>query len=385
MTKNIKLAIGAVVVIGIVLALFLSLAGEGEPGNGGKRVQVATNIPITGKFSIWGTSIREGGRMALADLESNGNGQPEIDITWGDNGSDAQNAVTLMQKHYLSDPDVYVSGIKPQCMAIKEQITEKGTPHFVWIFDPFINRNSENNFRTLVNYRIEAPVFVNYARAKRASRVAILYANLPHAEEEFRELVIPELKEMGAEVFSQAYPVTTKDYKNLGVKVKRFGPDLIILNGFQNTLVGLVRALRPLGLIANGNTIGTYDMIDAGEVLGPEEAEGIRVVAPYFESRSKRQKVIDWKNRFRKRYDKDPLYIHAFAYDMIQVIYDAAQRVQRPASSDDWIDAIQKTEGKGITGSLSFDEDGNLDTPVEVAVFRDGTLVPEEDFTGMPE
>jgi hypothetical protein len=58
------------------------------------------------------------------------------------------------------------------------------------------------------------------------------------------------------------------------------------------------------------------------------------------------------------------------------VIDDAAKRLKLPATSEQWIAAIKATNTQGITGSLKFDQDGDLLTPLEVGVFRGGKIVP---------
>ncbi|MFQ6041930.1 MAG: ABC transporter substrate-binding protein [Candidatus Poribacteria bacterium] len=376
MNKKQSFHTGFVCLIAVVFTILVLQVGCDTGGE--KAVRIAANLPMTGDFAIWGASVRDGAIMALEDIEKSDPKGPRLNVDWQDNAGDPKAAVSIMQKQYLQPPAIYISGIKPQSMAIKAQIEEKGTPHFVWIFDAFINKNSRNNLRTLINYKIEPPVYLEYAKARNPKRVAIIYVYLPHSHEEFTQLVIPPLKDMGAEVYAESYDIGLKDYKDIAVKVKDFNPDLIILNGFQHTLVGIVRALRPLGLITDGNTIGTYDMIDAAEVLGKDEIEGIRAVAPLFETRPEQEKVVKWKERFRDRFGSEPLYIHAFAYDMMMVIHDAAKRLKLPATSEQWIEALRATKIEGITGPLSFDEDGDIATPLEIGVFRNGKLIPDE-------
>lgn len=383
--RNIKLRNWAIIAAFAILAAiglyFVRSENSGNRYGEGKTVKVDANLPISGEFAIWGSSIRDGATLSLRDIEKSDPMGPKLNFEWQDNAGSPQTAVSIFQKQFLEPPVLYVSGIKPQLMAIKDQVDAKGTPNFVWIFDVSINKNSNNNFRTLVSYKIEAPVYLKYAKERQAKRVAIIYTLLPHAEEQFQKLVIPQLKKMGVEaVFTEAYDLGLKDYKDIANKVKKFQPDLIILNGFQNTLVGIVRALRPLGLITDGNTIGTYDMIDAGKILGKDETEGIRVVAPLFESRPDREKVVQWKEHFRSQYNRQPLYIEAFAYDMVTIMHNAAKRLKLPATSEQWIEAISETKVECITGNpfCYFDKDGDLVTPLEIAVFRDGKLVPLE-------
>lgn len=349
-----------------------------QSGTPARTVHIAANLPISGDLSIYGTSVRDGANMAVEELERADPSGPHLQFDWQDNAGDPKNAVTIFQKQYLQPPDVYVSGLKPQTMAIRDQVIAKGTPHFVWIFDAFINRGATNHFRTYVSYKLEAPVYLEYVKARKARRVAILYVNLPHAEEEFQQLVIPRLAALGVQkTYAEAYDLGRKDYRDLANKVKGFQPDLIILNGFPVTLVGLVRALRPLDLIQDGNTIATYDMLDVAKLLGPAELEGIRVVAPTFVTRPDRPEVRQWRERFKARYGKDPWFTHVFAYDMAQLIRDAARRVSGSGSSPDWIQALRATDIPGVTGRLKLDKDGDLITPVEVGVYRGGKILPQ--------
>ncbi len=384
--KNLKTVFGTLALT-IAIATGLSSCpsvdnGTIDNGDTEEVVSIDANLPMTGDLALWGSSIRDGATMALEELEASDPDSVQLQFDWQDNAGSPQNAVSIFQQQFLDAPDLYVSGLKPATMAIKDQIDERGTPHFLWIFDIGINEDSNNNFRTLVNYKIEAAQYLKYAEERQAKRVAIVYILLPHAEEQFQDLVIPGLQEMGVEeIFTETYELGVQNYRDIAVKVQEFDPDLIILNGFQNTLVGLIRALRSLELIEDGNTIGTYDTIDAAKILSAEEMEGIRAIAPLFETRPDRENVASWKERFRERYDREPIYIEAFAYDMVGMIYDAATRLELPATSEEWIAALRETNIECVTGNSScyFDEDGDLVTPIEIGVFQDGKLVPDSD------
>jgi branched-chain amino acid transport system substrate-binding protein len=364
-----------------ILLIAIAVAGilffrSGVSNDQAATVHIAANLPMTGDLATYGAAVRDGAVFGVELLEQSTNSGARLIFDWQDNAGNPTTAVTIMQRQYLRPPDIYVSGVKPQTMAIKDQIQSSGTPHFVWIFDAYINQNSQNNFRTWVSYKIEPPVYLAYVQERRAQRVAIVYVQLPHTVEEFEQIVVPGLKSDGKDVFVEPFDFGKKEFRDIAVKVRDFKPDLIILNGFQAELVGLVRALRPFGLIAEGNTLATYDMLDAANVLGPDELEGIRVVAPIFVTRPNRAEVARWTQLFRDRYQRDPLYTHAFAYDMVQIIHDTAKRLQLPASSDQWIAALRATNIEGVTGPLKFDDDGDLVTPLEIGVFRAGKLVP---------
>jgi ABC-type branched-subunit amino acid transport system substrate-binding protein len=367
----------------ITLPLTGCAEGDGTSGDtdsGNEEVLVAANLPLSGNLAATGEAIRTGAEMALDTLNESGDG-PSLRFDWKDNSSSPSEAVSILQQQLMRSPDVYVSGIKPQTMAVMDQVGERGLPHFVWIFDIRINQGQGNNFRTLVNYKLEPQVHLQYAQDTDAERVAIIYAQLPHTIEAYEEVLAPALRSRGKTVNLISYDPGKRDFKDIAERVDNFNPDMTVLNGFQQNIVSLVRAFRPLGLVENSNTIASFDMLDAAEVLGDEEVEGIRVVAPEFVTRPYSERMKSWTKQFKEQYGKDPRYLHAYAYDMTRIIKNAAKRLDLPAASEEWIQAISETNMQGITGPLRFDERGSLTSPLEVGVYRDGRLVPDTTVT----
>ncbi len=378
MTKNSRRAVIGIALVALLVIVVIILKPWSRTIDP-NAVRVATNLPLTGELASYGKAVQRGATLALEDLKQSDPSGPSIAFDWQDNAGNPQTAVSIMQQQYLQPPDIYVSGVKPQFAAIAEQVSAKGTPHFIWVFDAIINAKSRNHLRTWVSFKIEPAIFLSYAQSRQAKRVAIAYVQLPNTQEEYQQYVIPGLKQRGVsdkDIFVEVYNIGTKDFKNIALKIRDFKPDLIILNGFQNDLVGLVRALRPLSLITDGNTIAAYDMLDAAELLGPDETEGIRVVAPLFVTRPDRTDVAAWRVRFNTKYNRQPLYTDAFAYDMTMIIHDTAKRLKLPATSAQWLEALRATNIAGVTGPLRFDADGDLVTPLEVGVYRSGKLVP---------
>lgn len=345
----------------------------------GKTIAVGVNLPLTGELGVYGKGIRDSALMAVDDLKASNQLTTGLKFDWQDNGGDPKTAVTVFQKQFLERPSVYVSAFTPQTLAINSLVESKGIPHIVWAFDAYLAKNSKTNFRTWINYKIEPPVYFQFIKARKPKRVAIIYANVSYGAEEINKIVVPGLKELGVqEVMAESYELSLKDYKSLALKIKQFKPDAVILNGFPFTIVSAIRALRPLGVIKDGNTIGTYDTINAGETLGADEVEGIRVVAPTYMLRPT-QKYQDWSKRFAAKFGRQPSHPDAYAYDMALILNDVAKRVKQPATPAQWIETMKATNTEGVTGKLVFDRDKDLNTPIELGVFRKGKLIPERE------
>lgn len=350
-----------------------------------KTVHIAANLPLTSNFAVYGEPFYDGMMMAIDDLKKNDPDGPQLIIDWQDNAGSPGTAISIAQKQLFQSPDIYTSGVHPQAMAIKEMIAAKGIPHLIWIFDLNLNKNDKgvsvanNCFRTWVNLKIEPPVFFDYVKAHKPKRIAITYVRLAgNTEAEYQNLVVPGLKKMGIkDILVEPFDASQKDFKDIAAKVQNFHPDLIIFSGFPNNEVAIVRAFRPLGLIKDGNTLSSYDLLDTAKTLDKNELEGIRLTVPAFVTHSGKEPVKQWIERLQARTHRVPLYSAAYAYDSIMIIHDSAKRLQLPASPQQWIEALRATKLNGVTGPLSFDDDGSLTTPVELAVFRNGKIVPD--------
>jgi branched-chain amino acid transport system substrate-binding protein len=364
-------------------ALFLLFGCTSQSSDTGlKTIRIAANLPMTGPSAIYGQAIKEGAELAIEDLKRTDPTGPGFAIDWQDNAGDPQKAVNIFQKHMDTEYDIYWSGVNQQNATIKDQLDLKGMPHFVWVLDAAINNKREgiasikNNFCCWVNFKIEPSLLLNYANAHKAKNVAIVYKQSPGAEEEYKR-TIPALKAMGiSNVLVDSYDPASADYKAIASKVKDFKPDLIILSGSPANFVGLIRALKPLDLIHNGNTICSYELLDASE-LGQDELEGLRVITPMFTTHLDNPGITGWSEHFYKKTNRRPSYTDAYAYDAINMLYAAARSMMLPASSEQWVNALHAVKLNGVTGPLAFDSDGTLCTPVEVGVFQKGVVVTE--------
>ena len=85
---------------------------------------------------------------------------------------------------------------------------------------------------------------------------------------------------------------------------------------------------------------------------------------------------MEWKRKFATHFKKQPLYTHAYAFDMADMVISAANALGDECSSQNLEKALMSLDKQGITGRLKFDEQGDLVPSVEIGVFRDGKVVP---------
>jgi ABC-type branched-subunit amino acid transport system substrate-binding protein len=338
---------------------------------------VAVNLPLSGDLAVFGVPIQRGFTLGQEELGR----LPEsfsLNIDWQDNRGNGAHAVSIGAVQTQRSPDIYVSGLKPQTLAIVDRITNLGIPHFIWAWDSGINQVAPNTLRTWLNFSLEASVIRSYCEKIRPARVAILYVQIPgNTEAHYRHVVAPDLKSLGIDVaFIDSYPLDQVDFRTTVLRLSLTKPDLYIINGFPHQLIGLIRALRQMNLMKPGNTFASMDVLDAAESLSADELNEIVTAAPEYLVGD----VSDyksWKASFTKRFGEAPTYHAAFGYDQAYIIYDAALRIAPGVS---WRDAILRTDRKGVTGRLRFDQTGSLIVSATAATFdKNKKLKPVQD------
>jgi len=358
----------------LFLSMFFSMSLHADNN---AQLKIACNLPISRELAIYGSSVREGVDLFRDTLSPEKNALVAWD--WQDNESSPRNTLTIARMQLQNKPDIYVSGIKPQYMAIEDLLIKHNIPNIAWIFDPKLRAKNPNNFRFWVNFKDEGLLFLDYMKKQNVKKVSIVHVILPTVEEQQEDIIIPGLKDMGIlDLQVIPYQMDVTDFKTIALKVKKHKPDLIFLNGFQHNLIPMIKTLRSYKLITDNNTVSSYDLLDAAHHLSPHELEGIKVTTPEF-LLSKDPKILKWKKRFKERFGKEPIYSHAYAYDMAEVIYDVAEKRAASDSQRDITELLYSVDLQGISSRLKFNKHGDHNASIDYGVFRNGKLIQYSD------
>lgn len=363
----------------LLVVLFLVGCQSSQTDTDALTIDIACNLPLTGELATYGVSVRDGTNFALEDLsDSLKSHNITLDFDFQDNTGLAKHSVSIYQKQALNEPDIYESGVSPQTMSIIDMVSKNEIPHFAWVYAPYICDIYPNTFRTWLDFKEETDHYLKYAKHRQPKKVAIAYVNIEVCQTEFDSMVAPGLKAMGIDdIMIERYDITTSDFKTLATKVKDYNPDLILLNGFKDHMIQLIKDFRTYDLIKNGNTMCSYDLLDAAPELRNELLEGLRYTVPYFIMHQDDPRIQNWRKRFKEKHNREALYTDAYAYDKTLAIYHASKRLDEPIEHGEMVKALLKAEFEGITGPFKFEQNGDLLLNLEIGYYEDGKLKPQ--------
>lgn len=369
MKNSYKIALGVAVAAAVVLAVVL----WPRPKPGG--VKVAVSVPLSGPVAAFSGEYGNGLRMGVEDgCRERGLDPAVFDLDVQDNAGSPPQAVSILEKQRLRGFDAYVSGTSDMSNAIAKELDVAPVPHLLVSFDAFMTGKGSNRMRILPHYKIEGPMYVKYARSRGAKRVFSITLNNSAIQEEFDQLIDPDLKRDGVVLQREVFDWGFSDYRTLALKARDFKPDLILINGFSVHILPSIQALRSLGLVGDGNVLCVMDFLDLLYNETPKgELAGVVSIAPTFEIPGRAPKREEWAGRYKARFNKVPNYVPAFAYDTGRLFVEAYAKDKKV--SKEALKGVLPYDG--VAGPISVDGDGDYNAPLGfLKVAAGGELVP---------
>jgi len=352
--------------VAILAAVSWSCNGSGGPGGPPEpSVRVAANLPLTGPVAAWSGEYPNGFRLGLEEACKGLGVDPKVFTTdFQDNAGKPAQAASVVQKQLAAGFDVYISGSSEAAKAVVAQVDPTARPHFIAAFDPFLAAESPNRLRIMANSKVEAPLFIAYAKKKQAKSVYVIHVNSAYANEEFGRIVEPALKAEGIAVTDEAFEFENKDFKTLALKAARSKADLIFVCGYSFQILPLIRDLRANGLVKDGRVMGVMDVVDFLYDGTPvSELEGLVFACPLFDIPGATAKAAEWRQRYQQRFNRNPSYVPAYAYDNAWALVKAYKD-----SGKVTVDSIRGSlPFQGVTGEIKLDADGDIIATVALA------------------
>jgi branched-chain amino acid transport system substrate-binding protein len=371
----------SVTLVLIFIAAVLAAGCNPSPNTNGNqppasRVRIAGNLPLTGPVAAWSGQYPDAFRMGIEDACAQlGVPVDTFALDFQDNAGQPSNATSVYQKQQLGGFDLYISGSSEAALAVAPQVDATKVPHFIVAFDPFIVRGHPNRLRIMPNSKIEAPLFVQYAKMRNAKRVYIINLNSAYANSEFGEIVVPALQAAGIESQTERYEFQQRDFKTIVLKAAQYKPDLVFVCGYSIQVYPLLRDLRTGGLLKDGSVMSVMDYVDLLYNNTPkEELQGVVFASPLVEVTNAVASAKDWSARFQAKYNQKPTYVAAYAYDTARAIVKSYKQFGKVDN-----ESIRKALPlDGVTGTINLDGDGDIIATVTLArLSPDGSTVVE--------
>ncbi|MBW2990882.1 ABC transporter substrate-binding protein, partial [Candidatus Woesearchaeota archaeon] len=209
-----------------------------------------------------------------------------------------------------------------------------------------------------------------------ARTASVLYINQDNGIG-YKQGFIEKFEELGGRIVSEeSYEPGTTDFRTHLSKIKEKNPDVFFLAGQEAELA--VKQTRELGIkaqILGPTTLETSDMVRIAE----NAAEGIIYTTPTFDPEDKSERVQEYLRKYKEKYGDISEYRAANAYDAVYIIALMIEKCGSERNTECIRDELYKVENyPGVSGNITFDENGDVIKPTMIKTIRNGQFVKYE-------
>ena len=345
--------------LGPCLGLAALLAAFGAGPAAAQDVPVGAVEILTGPNAAYGTAIRAGLELALAEINAKGVlGGRKIHLIIEDSAGSKDQAVNATRLLIGRDKVIAIIGptLSTEMFAAGPVANDRHVPiigtsttaNGITDLGPYV-------FRTSLPESDVIPVtFEAAVRRFGVKSVALLYAVDDAVSKSGFDVMKATAEKMGLKTVAiESFSSKDTDFSAQLTKVRGLNPDAVAISALVEPVSGVLLQARQLGfgpktLFIGGNGSNSPKL---GQIAG-EAAEGLIVGSPWFIGKT------DARNQafvaaFRQKYDKDPDQFAAQAYDTMFIVAAAIDRAGA-ADPEKLHDALLKADDEGVMGHFSF-------------------------------
>lgn len=383
-------------VIALALAMvftFAACGGSSDSGSsdsgaaeGAATIKIGCSGPLTGGASIYGTAVKQGAEIAVAEINE-ANPDLQIEFKMEDDEADGEKAVNAYNK--LKDWGIQImmgtvttgSCIATSAITFEDRVFEL-TPS---ASSADVTAGKDNVFQvcfTDPNQGIKAAEYI--AENMAGKKVGVIYNNSDPYSTGIFNAFKSEFESKGGEIVAaETYPDDTNaDYSAQLTSCKSAGAEVVLLPIYYTPASVIMKQAKDMNYAPTFFGVDGMDGILDMEGFDTALAEGVMLMTP-FNPWSTDENVASFVEKYQAAYNEVPNQFAADGYDAIYALYDAfkAAGLTPDQANEEICDAMigQFTGGfsyDGLTGTgMTWNEKGEVNKTPVICVIEGGIYV----------
>lgn len=379
-----KKAIALLTTFSIAASLFTGCAQKSSTTGSSESntIKVGLNYELSGDVATYGQGLSDGIIFGINEINKNGGvlGK-QIELVKVDNKSDTTEAANAAMK--LATVDKVVTILGPATSGNAKAAVPVATQNKVPMVsgsstadDMTVDSNGKVRdyfFRTCFSDSFQGLIMANFAFDDlNGKNAAILVDNTSDYSKGLAKKFKERYAELGGTIVTeQAYQQKETDFRAVLTSIKATNPEVLFLPGYYTEVGLIVKQARELGLDVPVLGGDGYDSPKLVELAGKDALNKV-FFTNHYSSGDTTPEVVEFKEAYKAANGADPNAFNALGYDMAYFLADALKRAGE-ADTEKVKEALATTKDfKGITGTLSIDENHNAVKSITILEVKDG-------------
>ena len=368
--------------IALLLALCLmTIAGAALAED--LELKIAHIGPQTGPAAVYGLATYRGAQIAADEITAADNGVTVVLLN-EDDTHDAEKAVNAYNNVMEQGAQMIVgTTTTAPCIAVGAKAFEER----VFMLTPSasstdVTADKDNVYQlcfTDPNQGSSSAAVIN--EKKLGTKIAVIYNNADAYSTGIYQTFKVKADELGLEIVSTTtFTDETTDFSVQVADAKDNGADLVFLPIYYTPASQILMASKAIDYAPVFFGVDGMDGILTMEGFDPALAEGVMLLTP-FVADAKDDLTVNFVEKYQQQYGEVPNQFAADGYDCIYAMVQAAQNagVQSGDAAEDICDkmiaAMQELQITGLTGSMTWSANGEVDKVPTAMIIKDGVYV----------
>lgn len=373
--KALVLMLASLLVVGCFAGCTSGGSGEGESTG---KFLIGGIGPLTGDNASYGISVKQGAEIAIDEINKAGGANGlTLELLFEDDISDEEKAVSAYNK--LMDDGIQAlmgTVTTGPCIAVADESVKDGILQITPSGSGLECTKHPNGFRICFTDPLQGRTMANYILEQGITKAALIYDISDEYSKGITEAFVEEFQAKGGEIAAQeSFTKGDVDFKTQLTKVKASGAECLFLPIYYTEVGYITNQAVSVGLELPYFGCDGWDGV-IKQLDGDTSAiDGATFLTP-FVANSEDELTKNFVAAYEAKYGATPDQFAADGYDAIYTIKAAIEKVGSDApTNEELIKAMTEIEVVGLTGTMTFNEDGEPNKSASVAIIQDGQYI----------
>jgi branched-chain amino acid transport system substrate-binding protein len=347
-----------------------------------QEIKIGAVLPLTGGAGKYGEDAKLGLELAVKEKNSEGgiNGK-SIKVIFEDDQSNPQQTISAFKKlTTVHGVPVIVGAMTSSSALAVAPIAEQNR---VVLFSPSASTPELSGAGDFIFRNELSDAYGGVAQAEQSwnklgiKKVAIVYINNDYGIG-VKNAFLSTFRKLGGQIVAtESFEPDAQDFRTQLTRIKQKSPEAIFIVAYKESIL-ILRQIKELGLKVKILSTPVFEDREVIEKAGETAEDVIYVYYGGFSPQSGNEHIKKFVEDFRRKYIRDPGYYSALAYDAMNIVLLAIER--EGIKSEDIKNGLYQIRNfPGITGTTTFDANGDVTKPVILKTVKNGQFVEWEE------
>jgi len=335
-------------------------------------------LPLTGDAASYGTSARQGIDLAVDQINASGGiSGRQVRVVYEDSKAAAREGVAATQKLINVDRVPAIIGdITSGVTLAAAPIAERSQVVLIspTASAPDISAAGIYVFRNFPSDNFEGEAMAEFIHNRGIRRVAILQVQNEYGEGIATVFDKTFRARGGAVLARERYPQDASQFRTILTKVHNQEPEALYIVGYYKDAALALRQARELRIKTPAFATTTVEDPQFVQIGGSAVEGVVYPLASGFDISSSDSLVANFSTAFKSKYQSDPGFVAAQAYDCVLLVKRAVENSNGFTGPDIQRGMADIRDFHGVAGLTTFDPNGDIKRGLRMRVVQKGAF-----------